>query len=89
MLFLILQFEEAFCFGAGNAVHIYVAGAQKRQVSVSHIQLKARQIGVVFGVEACVCVAEDVLNPSPAKARIIADFAPAALPVCRADFFLF
>ena len=84
MLFLILQFEEAFCFGARNAVHIDVARAKKRQVAVSHIQLKARQIGVVFCVKACVCVAQNVLNPSPAKARIIADFAPAALPIGRA-----
>ena len=44
--FYILRFEEAFCLGAGNAVHIDVAGAQKRQVAVSHIQLKARQVGV-------------------------------------------
>ena len=40
--FYILRVEEAFCVGAGNAVHIDVAGAQKRQVAVSHIQLKAR-----------------------------------------------
>lgn len=40
--FYILRFEEAFCVGAGNAVHIDVAAAQKRQVAVSHIQLKAR-----------------------------------------------
>ena len=84
-----LLVEKAFCLDTGNAVHIDVAGAQKRQVAVSHIQLKARQIGVVFCVKACVCVAQNVLNPSPAKARIIADFAPAALPVCRADFFFF
>ena len=34
-----LSVEKALCFGAGNAVHIDVAGAQKRQVAVSHIQL--------------------------------------------------
>ena len=84
--FYILRFEEAFCLRARNAVHIYIAGAQKRQVAVSHIQLKARQVGVAFCVEACVGVAENVLNPASAKARIVADFAPTALPVCRADF---
>lgn len=82
-------FEEVFCIGAGNAVHIDVAGAQKRQVAVSHIQLKAWQVGVVFCVEACVGVAENVLNPTSAKTRIVPDFAPAALPVCWADFPLF
>ena len=66
-------------------MHIYVAGAEKRLVAVSHIKLQARQVGVVFCVKACVCVAKDVLNPASEKARIIADFAPAALPVCRAD----
>ena len=79
------RFEEVFCIGAGNAVHIDVAGAQKRQVSVSHIQLKAWQIGVAFCVEACVCVPKDVLNPASAKARIVPNFTPSALPVCRAD----
>ena len=74
-------FEEAFCVGAGNAVHIDVAGAQKRQVAVSHIQLKARQVGVAFCVEACVGVAKHVLNPTSAKTRIVPDFAPTALPV--------
>lgn len=82
--FYILRVEEAFCLGAGNAVHIDVAAAQKRQVAVSHIQLKARQVGVVFCVEACVCVAENILNPASAKARIVPNFAPSALPVCRA-----
>ena len=58
-----LSVEEAFCLGAGNAVHIDVARAQERLVAVSHIQLKARQVGIVFCVEACVGVAEDILNP--------------------------
>ena len=62
-------------------MHIDVAAAQKRQVAVSHIQLKARQIGVVLGVEACVGVAKHVLNPTSAKTRIVPDFTPAALPV--------
>ena len=87
--FYILRFEEAFCVGAGNAVHIDVAGAQKRQVAVSHIQLKARQVGVAFCVEACVGVAKHVLNPTSAKTRIVPDIAPTALPVCWADFPLF
>lgn len=26
--FYILRFEEAFCVGAGNAVHIYIAGTE-------------------------------------------------------------
>ena len=47
-LFYILRFEETFCVGSGNAVHIDVAGAQKRLVAVSHIELKARQVGVVM-----------------------------------------
>ncbi len=84
MLFLILQFEEAFCFGARNAVHIDVARAKKRQIAVSHIQLKAWQVCVIFCVEACVSVAQNVLNPTAAKARVVADFAPAALPIGRA-----
>ena len=83
------RIEVFFCVSFGNAVHIDVTGAQKRQVAMSHIELKARQVGVVFGVEACVCVAQNIANPASAKARIIADFAPAALPVCRADFFFF
>lgn len=37
-----LLVEKALCLDTGNAVHIDVAGAQKRQVAVSHIQLKAR-----------------------------------------------
>lgn len=37
VLFYILRFEEAFCVGAGNAVHIDVAAAEKRQVAVPHI----------------------------------------------------
>ena len=88
-LFYILRFEETFCVGSGNAVHIDVAGAQKRQVAMSHIELKAWQVGVVLGVEACVCVAKNVLNPTSAKTRIVPNFAPATLPVGRADFFLF
>lgn len=93
MFIAILQnsagFEEAFCFGAGNAVHIDVARVQKREVAVSHIQLKARQVSIILGVKACVGVAKNILNLASAKARIIADFTPTALPVCRADFFFF
>lgn len=83
------RIEVFFCVSFGNAVHIDVTGAQKRQVAMSHIELKARQVGVVFGVEACVCVAQNIANPSPAEARIVPDFTPAALPVGWTDSFLF
>lgn len=48
---------------------------------MAHIKLQARQIGVVLGVEASVGMAKNVLNPAAAKARIVADFTPTALPV--------
>ena len=79
--------EKIFRFDARNSAHIDIACAEKGKVAVPHINLKTRQVGVAFCVETCVGVAQNVLNPTPAKARIVADFAPTLLPVGGADFF--
>ena len=54
---------------------------------MSHIYLQSRKVGVAFCVEAGVGVAQDVLHPTSAKARIVPNFAPAALPVARANIY--
>lgn len=79
--------EKIFRFDAGNSAHIDVARAEKGKVAVPHVNLKTRQVGVAFCVETCVGVAQNVLNPTPAKAGIVADFTPTLLPVGGADFF--
>ena len=54
---------------------------------MSHIYLQSREVGVVFCVEARVGVAQHILNPTSAKARIVPNFPPTALPVARANIY--